>query len=87
MRRPLEPNLYTSVVTHGLSLSYAGGIYVQPRFPKLDDVRVLASSRLGVSVSEKVQVVTTVRFRFDEGSPDGVGRADLQLVYRFAVAF
>ena len=80
-------SLYSSVGAQGAVMAYSGVIYVQPRIPGLDDVRVLVTSRLGVAVSERIEVVTTVRFRFDDGPPDRVGRVDLQLVSGFSVSF
>ncbi len=81
-------SFYASAATRNDdSVGCTAVVYVQPRLPEVDDPRVLVSTRLGVAVGKHVEIVTTVRFQYDAGPPEDVGRADLQLVSGFSFAF
>tara|TARA_Y100000588_G_scaffold358478_1_gene416662 strand:+ start:156 stop:1001 length:846 start_codon:yes stop_codon:yes gene_type:complete len=81
-------SVYVSILTReSADFTYAGVIYLQPRLPNFDDLRILITSRVGVAVTERVDVVTTMRFRFDARPPVDVGRTDFRLISGLSIDF
>jgi putative salt-induced outer membrane protein YdiY len=64
-----------------------GTVYVQPRFDRPSDVRVLTETGLSLDVTKRLSVKLTLNFRHDSDPPTGVKASDLEVRNALSVRF
>ncbi|MEM1041858.1 MAG: DUF481 domain-containing protein [Bacteroidota bacterium] len=68
-------------------VTFAGTAYVQPRFDRFRDVRVLGEAGLNVQLTRALALRATLNLRYDSEPPADLDRFDLALRNGLAVTF
>ena len=68
-------------------LGLTGAVYIQPRFGAMGDFRILGDLTLGASVSQRVDLISTLNARYDSEPPLGVEKSDVKITTGVSVRF
>ena len=80
-------NYLTSKVHFNEGVRLLWTIYAQPRFDKLEDIRILGEVSLGVGLGSALSLVITFRMLYDNLPPSGVDPLDTALKTGLAIEF